>query len=109
MQRSIGLEIAASAGIYSKATSGTTAAQLGNIACTQVILYNTTGTDLNVSYCDPDTGADLPGQTYLLVPDDIAQPLRGISNANQVKIVRADGGTSAATLHFVAEGVAVTP
>lgn len=107
MQRSIGLEIAASAKILSIETdaTGTNWVQLADEKCNQVILYNNTGTALRVAYCAPDDGADRAGESFLTVADGIAQRLRGIQNARQVKIKRSDESNTQVTAKYVTEGV----
>lgn len=108
MLRSAGLELAATSKILSVTTDGATGTnyvQLADQNCAQVIIYNDSGVSLRVAYCDPVTGADRAGETYLVVPTGVAQPLRGISNTKQVKLRRDDGSTTQVTIRYVMEGV----
>ncbi|NBW11377.1 MAG: hypothetical protein EBR82_25425 [Caulobacteraceae bacterium] len=112
MQRSIGLELAASSGIYSKATSttGTDWVQLAasgstGIRCNQVEIFNDTGTTLAVRYCNSD-GTAKTGQSFLTVATGGTVRLRGIFEAAQVAVKRSDDSNTPVTVKFKTEGVA---
>ncbi len=106
MLRSIGLEIAAKAGIHAVQTAadGTAWVQLPDVPCNQVALYNDSGTGLDVRYCS-NAGAARPGESSLSVPAGIVQPLRGITDARQVQIKRTDASNTQLTVKFIVEAV----
>lgn len=100
MLRVRGLEIVNKAGIKSHTTSNTGAAwiQLTATECKQVILYNNTGGELEASYCSA-AGVIPAGDNTLVIPDGVAQPFRGITNAQQIR-VRVNGGADNAAVTF---------
>ncbi len=107
MMRSVGLERVSNSKILSATTAatGTNKVQLADQPCTQVIIHNNTGTSLAVCFCDPTTGVILAGQAELEIPDDVALPLRGITNALQVAVRRNDHSNTQVTFSYVVEGV----
>lgn len=110
MQRSIGLEIAASVGIYAVSTSatGTDWVQLkaaGTLRCNQVEIVNDTGTTLALRYCT-SAGAALTGQSSVTVATGARLQLRGIYEAAQVQVQRADTSSTQVSVKFITEGVA---
>ena len=104
--RVVGLEIASKAGVLSVQTSavGGNWVQLPAMSCAQVVLYNNSGTPLRIRYCDT-AGNARAGETYLRVPDNVAQPMRGLKDASQLQIQRDDLSNTQVTVAFVYEAV----
>lgn len=87
--------------------TGTDYVALDNVPCSQVIIYNRTGTTLLVGYrsSDPTNFTSVAeNQSAMEVDDGVAQPLRGITNANQIVVKRSDESTVAVQVLYVAEG-----
>jgi len=78
--------------------------QLTDRSCNQVTIYNDTGAALRVRYCN-NAGVAIPGDTYLKIPDGIAQPLRGLSNSKQLQVQRDDTANTQVTAKFTYESV----
>lgn len=107
MLRSVGLEVAAKAGIQAVTTSTTGAnfAQLPSVVANQVVIYNGSAVSLDVQYCDNGGNARGGAETFLPVPAGTAQPFRGLSNAQQLQVRRSDNSNTPVTVKFTYESV----
>lgn len=100
-QRVIGLEIAAKAGLLAATCDDWT--PFNSQACAQVVIYNISGVDLRVCYLNAGGTGPLAGQTYLVIPAGVAQPMRGLKDASQLGLKRDSGsGSVNATIYFEA-------
>lgn len=94
-------------GIFAGATDGadgTVWVPLGDHPCSQVIIHNKSGTDLEVGYREGATAALATGQTSLTIADDTAMPLRGVTNSNQLVVKRTDDSDTGVDFVYVVEG-----
>ena len=105
--RTIGLEIAASSGILDvqTAATGTNYVQGSDVACNQVTLANATGTTICIRKCT-SAGTSIASSGEVKVATAGTFTIRGISNANQVKIKRLDDSNTQVTAQLYYEAIA---
>lgn len=108
--KSIGLELAASAGISAVNTSatGTNYVQLTSQSANQVTIVNSTGTTIRARYCSAD-GTSIASSSEILISTGSNFTLRGIGNCAQVKVKRNDESNTQVSVTYYYEGVAVGP
>jgi hypothetical protein len=88
----VGVTTTTFSSVATSAADGTAFVALPNVACKRVFLVNDSNTALLV-----DKGSG----TAIRVPSEVKTfPIDGITNANQLRIKRADEGTSSVTITF---------